>query len=214
MKLQKVFWTIAVAVMAVILAACGNNAGGDSGGGDTNNSSASSAPALTQTETADSPELGGSVSVSYPEGWTALSAAGSISLSNNADALEASSDLSSIPAGTVFVNVSVIPAEMAGLMVTAEEINPVAVVETFKGFVAEGDDAPTFGDIEETTIEGSPAAMVTGSDDEADAILIALEKDGAYILVLGGASKGELAGNTDLIKAIAGSASFTASASG
>lgn len=211
MKFRKLFWMIAVAMMAFVLAACGNTGGDNADGGD--NSNASGAVELSKTETVESPDFGGSISVSYPDGWFFQSDGGGLFITNNEDAIGTSGpeDLDDIPVGTVVVTVSVIPSEMAGLMVTTDdEVTPAALIDAFSAFMG-GEDFPEFGDTEELTIDGNSAARVSGSNDKMTASIYAINKDGNYTVGLGATRPDEAAANADVIQAILASATFTAS---
>lgn len=210
MKTRKLFWLVALTVMATIFAACGGDqaAGGD-GGGD--NANASSAVNLSQTETIEAAEMGGSIDVSYPEGWVVQGAAGSIIVANSEEtiAIEDPTNADEIPAGSVLISMSVIPGEMAGAMGLTGEVTPSMIIETFSAFMA-GEDMPEFGDIEELTIDGNPAARIIGSDDTMSATMYAIDKGGNFTFGFGVTRVDEGDANADLIQSIIASATFTA----
>lgn len=211
MKLRNLIWITSLAVIALIFAACdtGGDAAGGTTGGDAN---ASSVPALSQTETVESPEIGGSISVSYPEGWFVNGAGGNFLISNSEEALASSGpeDFDEIPAGTVVVTISVIPGEMASAMGVQGDVTPAAIIGVFSGFMG-GEGMPDFGDAEELTIDGNAAARSTGSDDKMTATLYAIDKSGSFVFGFGATRVDEADANADLIQAIIASTTFTAS---
>lgn len=211
MKFRKLFWLTTLAMMALVFAACNTtgDAGGDNNGGDAN---ASSAVDLSQTETVEAPEFGGSISVSYPEGWFFQGEGGAILISNNEEAITSSSmdDLSQIPEGTVVVTLSIIPAEATAAMGLGDAVTPASIIDTFSAFMP-SEDMPEFGDVEELTIDGNPAARTTGSDDVASASMYAIDKGGNFTFGFGATRADEAGANAELIQAIIASATFTAS---
>ncbi len=214
MKTRKLFWLVALTVMATIFAACGGDqaAGGDTAGGGDDNANASSAVELSQTETVDAEEFGGSISVSYPEGWAFQGEGGAILIANSEEtlAIEDPASVDEIPAGSVLLTVSIIPGEMAGAMGLTGDVTPKAIIETFSAFMT-GDDMPEFGDIEELTIDGNPAARMSGSDDKMNATMYAIDKGGNFTFGFGATRADEAGANAELIQAIIASATFTAS---
>jgi len=209
MKLRKSIWIISLTVIALIFAACdtGGDATGGTTGGDAN---ASSAPDLSQTETVEAADLGGSVSVSYPEGWFVTGEGGNFIISNSEEAIASSGpdDFEEIPAGTVLVSSSVIPGEMAASMGVAEDAGPAAFLEVFADFMG-GDGMPEFGDVEELTVDGNAAARAVGSDDKMTGALYAIDKDGVFIFGFGVTRADEGDANAELIQAIIASTTVT-----
>lgn len=213
MKLRKLFWLTSLAVMALIFAACGNDGGAaDGGNNDGGDADASGAVELTQTETIESAEFGGTLSVSYPEGWFVSGEGGGFLISNSEEALASSGpeDFDEIPEGTVVVTVTMIPGEMAGAMGVEGDVTPAAIIDVFSGFMG-GEDMPAFGDVEELTINGNPAAKTTGSDDTMSATLYAIDNDGNFAFGFGATRSDEADQHAAVIEAIISSASFTAS---
>jgi len=214
MKTRKMFWLFALTMMAVIFAACGGDAaqGGDGGdAGDAGDANASSAVELSQTETIEAAEFGGSISVSYPEGWVVQGEAGAIMVANSADtlAIEDPSAVDEIPAGSVMISMSVIPGEMAGAMGLTAESTPAEVIELFSSFMG-GEGMPEFGDVEELEIDGNAAARATGSDDTMTATLYAVEKDGNFTFGFGATRPDEVDQFAETIQAVVASATFAA----
>lgn len=215
MKTRKLFWLVALSIMIVIFAACDATASnnGDGGNGDSgNDANASSAVELSQSETIEAAEFGGSITVNYPEGWFVQGEGGAVIITSNEDAasIEDPASLDEIPAGTVLVSASVVPAEMAGLMGAGEDSTPADIIELFSGFMA-GEDMPEFGEIEEIEIDGNPAARTTGSTDLMSATMYAIEKDGNFTFAFGVTRPDEADANAEVIQAIAASMEFTAS---
>ena len=211
MKLRNFIWITSLTIIALVFAAC--NSGGDAAGGTTGgDANASSATELTQTETVESPEMGGTLSVSYPEGWFVTGEAGSFIISSSEEALASSGpeDFDEIPAGTVLIVINIIPTEMASAMGVQGDVTPAAIIEVFSGFMG-GDDMPEFGDVEELTIDGNAAARTTGSDDKMTATMYAIDKSGSFAFGFGVTRVDEAAANADLIQAIIASATLTPS---
>jgi len=211
MKLRNLIWLTSLAVIALVFAAC--DSGGDASGGTTGgDANASSAPALSQTETIESPEMGGSMSVSYPEGWFVSGEGGGFLISNSEEALASSGpeDFDEIPTGTVVVTISIIPGEMAAAMGVQGDVTPTAIIDVFSGFMG-GEGMPEFGDVEELTIDGNAAARTTGSDDKMTATLYAIDKGGSFAFGFGATRVDEAEANAALIQSIIASATFTAS---
>ncbi len=211
MKLRNVIWIISLTMIALVFAACdtGGDATGGTTGGDAN---ASSAPDLSQTETVDVAELGGSLSVSYPEGWFVSGEGGGFIISNSEEALASSGpdDFDEIPEGTVVVSITMIPGEMASAMGIQGDATPTVILDTFSGFMA-GEGMPEFGDVEELTIDGSAAARTSGSDDKMTAALYAIDNEGVFTFGFGATRADEAEANADLIQAIIASATYTPS---
>ncbi len=210
MKARKLFWLFALSIMAVIFAACGGdaaNGGGGEGGGDAD---ASSAVELTQTETVDAEEFGGSISVSYPEGWVAQSEAGAIFVGTSEEALAIDDPTTAeIPEGAAIMNITVLPAEMGSVMGIEADASAADVLGVFTAFMA-GDDMPEFSDVEEIDVDGATVATTTGNDENFTATIYAVVNDGTFVIGFG-ATRADEAGSKDAIfQAIVTSASFTA----
>jgi len=217
MKTRKLFWLFALSIMAVVFAACGGDAatgGGDGDGGGDDSAQASSAVELSQTETIDAPEFGGSISVSYPEGWVVQGEGGAIVIASSQEVAEIQdpSAAEEIPEGAVLISASVIPGEMAGAMGIEGDVNPTAIIETFTGIMS-GDDMPEFGDIEELQIDGNDAARTTGSNDLMSATMYAIDNGGNFTFGFGATRPDEVDQHAATIEAILASTTFTASES-
>lgn len=208
MKIRKLIWITSLAVIALIFAAC--DTGGDAGGGDTDGgNNASSAVELSETQTVELADIGGSISISYPEGWFFTEQGGSVIVSNNEEAMAATGADFEVPEGVVLVNLNVVPGEMAGLMGVEGDLTPLSVLEVFSGFMT-GDDMPEFGEPAELTISGKPAASINGSDDQMSATIYVVDVDGTFIVGVGATRADEAGANADLIQSIVASVTFTA----
>lgn len=209
MKTRKLIWITSLAVIALIFAAC-DTGGGDAGGGDADGgNNASSAVELSETQTVEMADIGGSISISYPEGWFYTEQGGSVIVSNNEEAMAATGADFEVPEGVVLVNVNIVPGEMAGLMGVEGDLTPLSVLEVFSGFMT-GDDMPEFGEPAELTIDSKPAASITGSDDQMSATIYVVDVDGTFIVGVGATRAGEADANADIIQAIVASVTFTA----
>lgn len=212
MKTRKLFWLFALSIMAVIFAACGGDA---ANGGDGGNSDSGSSVELTQTETVEGEEVGGSLSVKYPEGWAAESTGGAILVGSSEEVLAIQDPTSAdeIPAGAVVVNVSVIPAEMAGFMGLEADSTPADAIGVFTSFMS-AEDGPTFSEPTDVDLNGTPASSITGADDNVSITLYAFKIDDNFVIAFG-ATRADEAGSQDAtIQAIAASTEYTPAASG
>lgn len=167
---------------------------------------------LPESTTVDVPELGGSIFVSYPEGWVTQDQSGAILLGTSEEALaiQDPTQIDEIPTGTVIVNVTIIPAEMAGFMGLAEDATPADVLDTFLSFVS-GEGMPEFSDIEEMTIDDTLAARAVGQDDTVALNLYVLDNGDAFVVGFGATRADEAEEQAETIQAIVASAQFTVS---
>lgn len=177
-----------VALMALMLAACGG--GGNTGGGG-------NASSTTLSETYDA----NGISFKYPSGWVVEPAAaegGPVIIANNQATLDAakSGGTTSIAAGQQFIIVLPFVGETFQAM-SAVVSSPVDLLTQMGPAMSGGESGLTLGTPTEATIGGKPAAKASGSSDSGDAQLIAINVgDQGYMMVMGGAGKGEM-GNLD-----------------
>lgn len=195
------------AILSLLLVACGATA---DDGGDADSSSAGSVN-LSQSLSFDD-EVGGSVTLNYPDGWASNTDTGLITLASSEELITENPD--SPESGQVLTSVIVLPPEMASIFVSGgEEVSVVSLANSFPTTFGEGSE--TFSEVEETTIDGKTAAILTGEIESEDAaisvviVAIALEGD-SYAIILGGTALGESDSIRVTIEAIAGSVSYTA----
>lgn len=184
-------------ILSVVLVACG---GGDAGSVD-----------LSQSITLED-ELGGTASISYPEGWSANSDNGLFSMASSEELLAqaANSDLPDVSAGEVVAVSMILPAEMASFFVDdGAEVSVAAIASAFVADLA--DETDTVNETEETTINDKAAAVVTGTTEGVDIVLVAIEVgEGNYAIVFGATAEGEGGDIRATIEAMAGSLEYTA----
>jgi len=166
--------------------------------------------ALPQSITMDMSDFGGNVTVNYPEGWVARDEASAIVIASSEDALEINdpATLEDLPEGTVVISITVIPADMAGLMGIEGEITPASIVETFTSFI-EDSAMPEFSEVEEVQLNGDLAARSSGTTEILSAVLYAVEKDGDFTFAFGSTRADEYDVYAEEIEAIISSTEFT-----
>ncbi len=160
---------------------------------------ASSIPTPATIESTD--VLGGVLTVTYPQTWSASQTEGNVILGSQPGI----SPESNVPPGAVAVNVSGIASALAATLVTDGSITPTTLLNAYSNTLS--DDIQT-GTITETTLNGKAAARLAISANEGDSLIIAVEHDGAFIVVIGVTAKGELAQQEAAIVAIAEQATY------
>lgn len=163
---------------------------------------------LTETATTEVDDLGGTIGVNYPKGWTTLDVGGAITISNHPIISDANSPIQEMPSGTIIINVSYIPNRLAEYYVEDNEVNVVTILEAFIDITAGSEVVPEFSPIVQSTVDGNPTATTVGESDDVEAMMILIEQDNNYFILLGGTPKGELDSQIELIQAIARSIVF------
>jgi hypothetical protein len=190
-----------MAVMALMLAACG---GGAPPGGN-----ASSAN-LSETYNADG------ISFKYPSGWVVEPAAapgGPVILANNQASLDAAqTGIATVTAGQQYIIVLPFTGESFQAL-SSVVTSPVDLLNQIgTGMISTS--GVTLGTPTELTIGGKAAAKASGTGDVGDTTLIAINiGDAGYVMVVGGAAKGEMSNLDGTLNAVAESLTVTAPAS-
>lgn len=149
--------------------------------------------------------LGGVLTVNYPKHWSAAQSDGMILLGSQPGI----SPDSSVPTGQVAVGVSGIAPALAAAIVTDGTMSAAKVLDAFKSGL---DAAIQAGSITAFSLNGKSAARLSASTPEGDSLIIAIEHEMAYIVVIGATAKGELAQHEAAILAIAEHATYTLAA--
>jgi hypothetical protein len=174
-----------IAVVALMLAACG---GGAAPGGGTTSTT------LSETYNSDG------ITFKYPSGWVvepAASAGGPIIIANNQASLDASQSGSAttVSAGQQYIILLPFTGESFQAL-SSVVTSPVDLLNQI-GTGMTSTSGVTLGTPTELTIGGKAAAKASGSGDIGDTTLIAINiGDAGYVMVVGGAAKGEM-GNLD-----------------
>lgn len=195
MRHRKGLLFILVTALSTFLVACG--------------ASGSESVNLSQTLTYDD-GMDSTVSVDYPEGWSATEENGSGSFASSEELLEqaASSDLPDVASGEVVAVSLALPSDMASMfMEEGTDPSPASLANSFvSDIVSEGDE---IGEVEETTINDQAAAVVQGTTENISIVLVTIELgDGNYALVFGATAEGEGDDIRATIEAMAGSISI------
>ncbi|GEM_PF-2728098 len=164
---------------------------------------------LPQSLTVSLEDLGGEMTVSYPDGWFAMDDLGSILISNTEDAFTMDPSIDDVPPRTVVVNMTILPAEMGSVMGLDADPTVTEVLELVAQFMA-GGDVPEFGEIEEIEINGITAAQTSGSDDSVAMTLYTVIQDRGFVIGLGATRADEAGSQDELIQSIVASTIFTA----
>lgn len=156
-------------------------------------------------------EMGATVSIDYPEGWVAADENGSASFASAEELLAQAqgADLPDVGAGEVVAISLALPSEMASFMVEdGEDVSAISLANSFVTNLVDGEG--TVGDVEETTIGDQTAAVVQGTDQDVDVVLVTIDLgDGNYALVFGATAAGEGDDIRATIEAMAGSVVYT-----
>jgi len=210
--MRKLTLLISVIVMSLVIAACGGatDEAGDSGDGAT----AQTVSLPLEASTVD--DEGNTVSLNYPEGWIKQEAGGQIIVATDQEIIDGGGDNVQAEPGQALAAISAIPPSAVGLFLPDTEPSATAILEVFIQFTAGGEDAPEFGDMTEFTIDGKSAVRTIATNQEGgDFILMSVELDGSYAVILGGVAKDEVDAQLPTFEAIAGSISIeTASSDG
>lgn len=191
MKFRKMLWMITI-MMTLVFAACSGEAVTP-----TADSSGSADNTLSQNVTFEGGILGGGFSVTFPDGWSHQLGESDIRLSNNADIINLESEPETLPAGTIAMSVSLVPATDAQGIA-----NVTSLVQTFVDFAQSSSTAPEYGDIETITLNGSEVAKAVGTIAGSDNLILALDMDGNIVLAIIVTPEGELDNHMDTINAI------------
>lgn len=203
MKIQKPLIISLLAILALLMTACGGGGGG-TGGGSIN---------LSQSVEASSPELGGGVKVSYPEGWTANTelVPGGVALASKASIFESgASDLSALGLGAddSAMILFAFPAELASAFGAAGGA-PKDIIGTLASTMGQSIGGEmTLGEPTDITIGSATGAKVTGSSSQGDIVVYLVENNGGLILGVGVAASGQAANREATFLAIMGTAEF------
>lgn len=192
-------------ILSVILVACGGSADGD-GSGD-----GAESVDLSQSLSYED-EMGATVTISYPEGWVSSAENGSAAFATSEEVLDMATgaDLPAVESGQVVAIMLALPSEMVSFFVEeGEDVSPTAIANSFVGDMAS--DTATIGDVEEATLNGKSAAVVTGSEDGTDLVLVAIDLgDGNYAIIFGATAEGEAGEIRPTIEGMAGSIEYAA----
>ena len=196
--------TLALAALIICLLAACSNAG----------SSATTAPSATATtvdptialaQTFSGENLiGDTLTVNYPEGWFQAGNTDTVLLASS-EAL-VTGTTATIPAGEAGVSIIAFRTAFAEDMVEGDltpESLLAAYTETLRSEEA------SFSEPEAFTLNNRAAARTTGSDATSDGIILVIDLDTAYALLIGSTTKGELAPFEPTMQAILGSVTYT-----
>jgi hypothetical protein len=198
--LRKMMMLTLMAVLSLVLVACGGGdaESGDGGGGDT--PAVELAQELTST---DATGTGLTVSASVPEGWSAETEGQIIAATR--EELIAGGPTSGTESGDMLLLVTALPTEMAGVMVPEGDATPAAILEVFSGQFLSSIEGVDIGDVEDATVAGKAVSRVNATSEEGDFALYAFEQDAAIVIMLTGAASGEIGDRTATFEAILGS---------
>lgn len=179
-------------VLGVFFAACGT----------VPHAPAAATPVFTESATIKTTDvLGGVLTATYPQGWSASESEGIILLGSR----EGISPDGSVPAGEVAVSISGIAPALASTIVTDGNITPGKVLDAYKNTLGA---EIQLGETTEITLANKLAARLSVSTDEGDSLIVAIEEDGAFMVVIGVTAKGELPQHEAMILAIAEQAAY------
>ncbi|HEX2908692.1 MAG TPA: hypothetical protein VHO69_17600 [Phototrophicaceae bacterium] len=188
-------WTaiLVLALVALLAAACGGTAPSA-----TNNAAA---VILSQTiSTADK-----TLTVKYPEGWTATDLGAALQL-NNAVALP-SDPTGALPAGLLMAQVMAVPADGLTTLGAAENASLSDILNLVSGSTAGS--GVTMDKPVEFENNGKKAALATGTvelaGNKAEMAVVLVKVGEGYVLVTWTGAEGEVAKNDAIIRAVAGS---------
>jgi hypothetical protein len=210
MKHLKLYGLI-VLLMAMTLAACG----GDDG--DSPENTGPVEPNLTQVLTGKQEDVG-SITLHYQEGWTGeVKDSGNIVVADSQDALDklGAVDAAAPDPGEVYVSAFVIAASLYERFELAPTATPLEAVTNFMTRTAntEGIDLD-FGEAESFDTDGRPAAIASGTVQEAEKdpygviyTMVAVDEGIGFITFATHAD--EVANYLDLARAMAGQFEFT-----
>lgn len=145
--------------------------------------------------------LGGTLTVPYPEGWQASGDANGLILTNAPDADITAGGLAS---GQAAIFITVIPNDLAPLAV-AEGFEPSAPL-ILANFIAQADTSvenATWGQILLTRAGTRPAAIVSGSNGDDDALIVSVTLETGYALITAVADQGQMAAALPTVALIA-----------
>ncbi|XWX04109.1 hypothetical protein VZO05_00875 [Aggregatilineales bacterium SYSU G02658] len=134
--------------------------------------------------------LGGTLTVPYPTGWQSSGDANGLILANTDEVNITTSDLAS---GQAAIFITVIPNDLAPLAV-AEGFEPSAPL-ILANFIAQADTSvqnATWGQVLLTRAGTRPAAIVSGSNGDDDALIVSVALEKGYALITTVADRGEL----------------------
>jgi hypothetical protein len=145
--------------------------------------------------------LGGTLTVPYPEGWQASGDANGLIIANTPDADIATGGLS---AGQVAIFITIIPNDLAPLAV-AEGFEPSAPL-ILANFIAQADTSvenARWGQVLLTRAGTRPAAIVSGSNGDDDALIVSVALETGYALITAVADQGQISAGLPTIALIA-----------
>ncbi|MEO1287673.1 MAG: hypothetical protein AAFV93_07885 [Chloroflexota bacterium] len=175
---------VTIAMLSMFLVACG--ASGDGGGDNAESVN------LSQTLTYDD-EMGATVTVSYPEGWFSEAVDGTGSFASTEDLLAQASGSGTpdVPSGEVVAVMLALPSEMVSFFVEdGADPSAVAIANSFVSDLVTAEDE--VGEVEELTLGEQAGAVVQGTSEGADVVLVTIDLgEGNYALVFGATAEGE-----------------------
>lgn len=134
--------------------------------------------------------LGGTLTVPYPTGWQSRGDANGLILASTDEVDITASNLTS---GQAAIFITVIPNDLAPLAV-AEGFEPSAPL-ILANFIAQADtsvDNATWGQVLLTRAGTRPAAIVSGSNGDDDALIVSVALETGYALITAVADRGQL----------------------
>ncbi len=186
-------------ILSVLLVACGTTA-------DESSESVELSQVFTYVD-----ELGATVSIDYPDGWSAEDANGSAGFASTEELLvqAQSSDLPNVGSGEVVAISLALPSEMVSFMIEdGEEVSATGLANSFVTNLV--DTEGTVGDVEEITLGEQSAAVVQATQGVVDIVLVTIDLgEGNYALVFGATAQGEGDSIRATIEAMAGSIDYT-----
>lgn len=209
MKFRRLSWLILLVVLSMVLVACG----GDDDGGDGDDSGDGDAASAIELGQAVESEEG--LSFDIPEDWVFEAEFGQVTIASSEDVMATmDTDATSLGEGNAAAVVALLPADTLEILELAADASPADVLNAFAG----NEGAPEIGDIEEFEAGGNAAAIAAGSQsiDEVtiDSTQVAVSLNGAFALFNFVADEGQLEGFDSIIRAIVGSAEYTAPSGG
>ena len=159
---------------------------------------------LEQTEAVTN-LTGDTLTVSFPADWLKGDNTDTILLANDAGLLDGS--VGAPTGGQAGVSILAFRLAFAQTLAGDEPLTPETLVTSFAGDAAEAD-STTFSDTEAFMLDGKAAARAAGTDDQSDGLILIVELDNAYVMLVGATAKGELAQFEPIMQAILNSVAF------
>lgn len=149
--------------------------------------------------------IGDTLSLRYPEDWHRGGNVETILLATSRE-LVFTDEAAAIPSGDAGASIVAFRKDMAQTMVDGD-LTPSSLLETFTGTLRS--ETASFSEPQMFTLGGNPAARASGSDASMDGLIMVMETDDAYILLIGSTARGELAQFEPTMRAILSSVTYT-----